>query len=152
MWRMFEVIVVITQFNIDLFIATLNFKIYLIYREALVKTIIMTMHIISATWKGTQHEEASRHEERIISYAPFISSIADVLYRLWTKSLCKANFSQFVRKILFACACPTRGKNAASFIHSIIIFLQNSSCKWSFPPFESAGYLCIQTFMHSTFL
>ena len=53
---------------------------------------------------------------------------------------------------MFACACPTRGKNAASFIHSIIIFLQNSSCKWSFPPFESAGYLCIQTFMHSTFL
>ena len=34
---MFEVIVVITLFNIDLLNATLNFKIYFIYREALVK-------------------------------------------------------------------------------------------------------------------
>ena len=46
---MFEVIVVITLFNIDLLNATLNFKIYFIYRKALVITIIMTVHIISAT-------------------------------------------------------------------------------------------------------
>ena len=101
-------------------------------------TMMMIVHIISATWKGTRGKSTLR---RII-YAPFISSTAVFVVAVDCRCFVKPTL-QFVRKILYACMSDARWKCGQH--QFFIIFFQKFIRKWSFPPFEAAGVLCIHS-------